>query len=452
MSDLYKTLLISRPQVLSSGGSGLLTQANNLSDVADVTTARNNLGAIDAAYVEPIAATRAPLDGLFYGDGATTAQRVYWPTPAAAVIDTSDFAVSVPIFGLTRRSGQTNGIWMLTSSADGTGYAAGAFTVRIDPTDALRIRLGDDANYRQYSITAASFYNLYAGQTGVLTITRTAGVIAVYWNTTAVTLPAETTLGSAPAWTSAIPNASFVIGSLFSGAFYPGPLGAPFVLNRALTAAEITQMMQINALLPVDRLGGSMVAVTAGSFTARRPYRILTVGTTDYTLIGASANTVGVEFTATGVGSGTGTALAIGAVLQPEITRTSQVLDHGPNRIRGICTAGVRPLCDRDAVPFEFVLTTTGAFVTGASTNPLWFENGMLTEVYATASTAGADIILRRNSSSTNDIVTASTDIPTTNPTRLTLIDAQRNFSSGETLWGSASTGTITIRGFWTRR
>jgi lysophospholipase L1-like esterase len=45
MSDLYKTLLISRPQVLSSGGSGLLTQANNLSDVADVTTARNNLSA-----------------------------------------------------------------------------------------------------------------------------------------------------------------------------------------------------------------------------------------------------------------------------------------------------------------------------------------------------------------------------------------------------------------------
>jgi hypothetical protein len=195
-----------------------------------------------------------------------------------------------------------------------------------------------------------------------------------------------------------------------------------------------------------------MVAVTAGSFTARRPYRILTVGTTDYTLIGASANTVGVEFTATGVGTGTGTALAIGALLQPDITRTAQVLDHGPNRIRGIATAGVRALCSNPPEPFEFVLTTTGAFVTGASTNPLFYETGMLTDVFAVASVAGADITLRNNSSSTNDIVTAATDIPTTNPTRLTLIDSQRNLAALSTLWGSASTGTITIRGFWTRR
>ncbi len=47
---------------------------------------------------------------------------------------------------------------------------------------------------------------------------------------------------------------------------------------------------------------------TAGSFVIGETYQITTVGTTDYTLIGASANTVGVNFTATGVGAGTGTA------------------------------------------------------------------------------------------------------------------------------------------------
>ena len=36
-------------------------------------------------------------------------------------------------------------------------------------------------------------------------------------------------------------------------------------------------------------------------------YQILTVGTTDFTAIGASANTVGTVFTATGAGTGTGT-------------------------------------------------------------------------------------------------------------------------------------------------
>ena len=47
----------------------------------------------------------------------------------------------------------------------------------------------------------------------------------------------------------------------------------------------------------------------AGSFIPGATYTILTVGTTNYTAIGAASNTVGVTFIATGVGSGTGTAL-----------------------------------------------------------------------------------------------------------------------------------------------
>jgi hypothetical protein len=46
----------------------------------------------------------------------------------------------------------------------------------------------------------------------------------------------------------------------------------------------------------------------AGSFTIGSVYTITSVGTTNFTLIGASANTVGVVFKATGVGSGTGKA------------------------------------------------------------------------------------------------------------------------------------------------
>lgn len=48
--------------------------------------------------------------------------------------------------------------------------------------------------------------------------------------------------------------------------------------------------------------------LTAGAFTAGRRYQILTVGTTDYTAIGAVVNAVGHVFTANGVGAGTGTA------------------------------------------------------------------------------------------------------------------------------------------------
>jgi hypothetical protein len=48
--------------------------------------------------------------------------------------------------------------------------------------------------------------------------------------------------------------------------------------------------------------------VNAGSFVVGYPYTIAFVGTTSFTGIGASANTVGLTFVATGVGSGTGTA------------------------------------------------------------------------------------------------------------------------------------------------
>lgn len=52
--------------------------------------------------------------------------------------------------------------------------------------------------------------------------------------------------------------------------------------------------------------GGS--TTNAGSFVVGNTYVIKTVGTTDFTLIGASSNTIGVTFKATGVGVGTGVA------------------------------------------------------------------------------------------------------------------------------------------------
>lgn len=54
--------------------------------------------------------------------------------------------------------------------------------------------------------------------------------------------------------------------------------------------------------------------LTAGSFAIGQTYTIETVGTTDFTSIGASANTVGVTFVATGQGTGTGTAIAVNAI------------------------------------------------------------------------------------------------------------------------------------------
>lgn len=48
--------------------------------------------------------------------------------------------------------------------------------------------------------------------------------------------------------------------------------------------------------------------ITAGSFVIGNTYTIVSIGTTDFTSIGASSNQLGVVFVATGIGSGTGTA------------------------------------------------------------------------------------------------------------------------------------------------
>ena len=55
--------------------------------------------------------------------------------------------------------------------------------------------------------------------------------------------------------------------------------------------------------------GDPTVATTAGSFIVGLRYHILSVGTTDFTLIGSADNDLGTVFTATGAGTGTGTAI-----------------------------------------------------------------------------------------------------------------------------------------------
>jgi len=72
-----------------------------------------------------------------------------------------------------------------------------------------------------------------------------------------------------------------------------------------------------------------ILSVTAGSFVTSTTYRIVTVGSTDFTLIGASANTVGVVFTATGAGSGTGTATASVIIRYYDIDDTEYFIDAG---------------------------------------------------------------------------------------------------------------------------
>jgi hypothetical protein len=87
-------------------------------------------------------------------------------------------------------------------------------------------------------------------------------------------------------------------------------------VNTAVTAVTGTLgTMSTQNATAVAITGGTIAGaslygstITAGSFVVGSVYTILSLGTTSFTAIGASANTVGITFVATGVGSGTGTA------------------------------------------------------------------------------------------------------------------------------------------------
>ena len=86
--------------------------------------------------------------------------------------------------------------------------------------------------------------------------------------------------------------------------------------------------------------------VSAGSFTTGETYVIRTVGTTDFTLIGAASNTIGVIFTATGAGTGTGDAYAYSTqasftgVYQSDRSLFIRVRDGASTPIKGFETTG----------------------------------------------------------------------------------------------------------------
>jgi hypothetical protein len=83
--------------------------------------------------------------------------------------------------------------------------------------------------------------------------------------------------------------------AIAAGSFQPG--GTQFDIDRDDRKGRIR--------VPSTRPATS----TTGSLFEGATYQIRTLGTTDFTLIGASSNTVGVVFVATGAGTGTGTVL-----------------------------------------------------------------------------------------------------------------------------------------------
>ena len=125
--------------------------------------------------------------------------------------------------------------------------------------------------------------------------------------------------------------------------------------------------------------------INAGNFIIGSTYRIATIGTTDFTLIGSSSNTNSTYFVATGVGSGTGNAQQI-------LTGTENVglgnlvyanLTTGSNNIFIGARAGSQSLQSSSvsnsiAIGYDSYTTTSNQIVLGNSSNTETLLSGVL--------------------------------------------------------------------------
>ena len=97
----------------------------------------------------------------------------------------------------------------------------------------------------------------------------------------------------------------------------PVALGAnPFSMSAGSNVVTVTQ-------------NAHGYLTTAGSFIAGQQYKIVSVGSTNFTLIGADSNTVGTIFTATGPGSGSGTASIVWVSFLGATALNSTVVTYG---------------------------------------------------------------------------------------------------------------------------
>lgn len=97
----------------------------------------------------------------------------------------------------------------------------------------------------------------------------------------------------------------------------------------------------------------------AGSFIAGVQYTIVSLGTTDFTLIGAASNTIGTVFVASGAGTGTGTAYVYTATLSQATS--------------GIGTNTTLTFTNMPAANTQIIFKTTGVLPTGLSPNTVYF-------------------------------------------------------------------------------
>lgn len=134
----------------------------------------------------------------------------------------------------------------------------------------------------------------------------------------------EEAYGSPPLWSASPSSTKWNLGAGV-GTAWPSTIHEFRVANRALSASEVMTLSK--GVSPSD-MWGSTSTISSGLLTTGYKYRITAVTSGNFVAVGASANTVGVEFTATGSGGGTlldasNTVVRLGWIVDPDLVGNS---------------------------------------------------------------------------------------------------------------------------------
>lgn len=196
-------------------------------------------------------------------------------------------------------------------------------------------------------------------------------------------------------------------------------IASPASIFGAKNQFSLTTIQLTTAGVIQFSFGDTQPILTAGSFVSGNQYQITTVGTTDYTLIGAASNTVGTVFTATGVGAGTGTATSTGIVTvsginlsgSSSLTNAAALMQtalraNGDERLT-TCTVSYDAVNSR----FDFVATNASITAGSFSTNQAGTGVNDLSSVIGWYASSGAIITSSSPSQSPLDSFISSVSI-----------------------------------------
>lgn len=179
-------------------------------------------------------------------------------------------------------TGRFDGVLEVLDTTDSINTATGALKISGGAVISKKVRVGDDA--------------IVSGQ------------LYVDYGTGPAILPTTTEV-------SDIGSTSYKFRNVYSNTFNGDLIGnvtGNLTGNVNGTATSLISSTVFTMSGDISSAGfsfdGSSTTVSAGAFITGQQYKITTIGTTNFTLIGAASNTPGLIFTATGPGAGTGTA------------------------------------------------------------------------------------------------------------------------------------------------